>query len=130
MMINWKGFVWKRSWPNFKVLSGHSPGGTEENHENLSQDSRSQGMRFKPRTYRIRSRSANHSITTFGFNLVKPRNATGNSSRGIRQNISPHSAIAENFSASNLNIPSLKCGLNACKQMKLAWRNIVCVTIF
>jgi len=23
----------KRSWPNFKVLSWHSPEGTEENHE-------------------------------------------------------------------------------------------------
>jgi hypothetical protein len=23
----------KRSWPNFKVLSQHSPSGTEENHE-------------------------------------------------------------------------------------------------
>jgi hypothetical protein len=28
-----KGFGRKRSWPNYKVLSGHSPGGTEENQE-------------------------------------------------------------------------------------------------
>jgi hypothetical protein len=40
-MMNWKGCGRKRSWPNFKVLSRHLPGGTEENHENLSQDSRS-----------------------------------------------------------------------------------------
>jgi hypothetical protein len=33
MMINWKGFVWKRSWPNFMVLSFHSPGGTKVNQE-------------------------------------------------------------------------------------------------
>jgi hypothetical protein len=32
-MMNWKGFGRKRSWHNFKVLSQHSPGGTEENHE-------------------------------------------------------------------------------------------------
>jgi hypothetical protein len=30
MMMNWKGFSRKRSWPNFKVLSSHSPGMTEE----------------------------------------------------------------------------------------------------
>jgi hypothetical protein len=33
-MINWEAFGQKRSWPNFKVLSRHSPVGTEENHEN------------------------------------------------------------------------------------------------
>jgi hypothetical protein len=33
MMMNWKGFGRKWSRPNFKVLSWHSPGGTEENHE-------------------------------------------------------------------------------------------------
>jgi hypothetical protein len=32
-MMNGKGFGRKLSWPNFKVLSPHSPGGTEENHE-------------------------------------------------------------------------------------------------
>jgi hypothetical protein len=31
--MNWKGFGRKWSWPNFKVLSWHLPGGTEENHE-------------------------------------------------------------------------------------------------
>jgi hypothetical protein len=33
MMVNWKGFGRKRSWPNFKILSQHLPGGTEENYE-------------------------------------------------------------------------------------------------
>jgi hypothetical protein len=33
MMMNWKGLGGKPSWPNFKVLSHHSHGGTEENHE-------------------------------------------------------------------------------------------------
>jgi hypothetical protein len=33
MMMNWIGFGRKRSLPNFKVLSGHSPRQTEENHK-------------------------------------------------------------------------------------------------
>jgi hypothetical protein len=28
--MNWKGFGRKWSWPNFKVLTQHLPGGTEE----------------------------------------------------------------------------------------------------
>jgi hypothetical protein len=32
-MMNFKGFVRKQSWPNFKVLSWYSSGGTEENHK-------------------------------------------------------------------------------------------------
>jgi hypothetical protein len=35
MMMNWKGFGRKWSWPNFKVLSWNLPGGTEEKYENL-----------------------------------------------------------------------------------------------
>jgi hypothetical protein len=45
-MMNYKDCGRKRSLPNFKILLQHSPGGTEENHENLSQDSRSAGRRF------------------------------------------------------------------------------------
>jgi hypothetical protein len=48
MVMNWKGFGIKRSWPNFKVLSRLSPGGTEENNENLNQDNRSTGQRIGP----------------------------------------------------------------------------------
>jgi hypothetical protein len=55
-MINWEGFGRRRSWPNLKVLSLHSPGGTEANYEN-SQDGRSPGRDLNPR---IRSRSVNH----------------------------------------------------------------------
>jgi hypothetical protein len=33
-MINQKGLVRQWSRPNFQVLCGHSPGRTEENHEN------------------------------------------------------------------------------------------------
>jgi hypothetical protein len=33
-MMNCKVFGRKQLWSNFKVLSWHSPGGTEENHEN------------------------------------------------------------------------------------------------
>jgi hypothetical protein len=36
MTRNWKGFGKKRSWLNFKVLSPHSPGGTEEKPPNTS----------------------------------------------------------------------------------------------
>jgi hypothetical protein len=39
-MMNRKRFGRDQSWPNFKVLSQHSPEGTEEDHEN-PQDSRS-----------------------------------------------------------------------------------------
>jgi hypothetical protein len=46
MMMNWKGFGRKWSWPNFKVLSRYSTGGTEENHETLNQDTRSPGTRY------------------------------------------------------------------------------------
>jgi hypothetical protein len=66
MMISWKGFGRKRSRPNFKVLSRHSPRGTEENTKILNQDSRSPGPRIEPGTIRIRSRNVNYSTTTFG----------------------------------------------------------------
>jgi hypothetical protein len=41
-MINWKGFGTKRPWR-------YLPGGIEENHENISQDSRSLGRDLNPR---------------------------------------------------------------------------------
>jgi hypothetical protein len=33
-MMNWKGSGRKRPWPDFKLLSLHSSGGTEEEHKN------------------------------------------------------------------------------------------------
>jgi hypothetical protein len=33
LMMKWKGFRRKWSWPDFKVLSLHLPGSTEENYE-------------------------------------------------------------------------------------------------
>jgi hypothetical protein len=39
--MNWNGFGTKQLWLN-QVLSQHLPGETEENYENLSQDSQSQ----------------------------------------------------------------------------------------
>jgi hypothetical protein len=47
-VMNWKGFGKNRSWPNFKVLSRHSPGETEENTKTLSQDSRSPSLGLNP----------------------------------------------------------------------------------
>jgi hypothetical protein len=46
-MTNCKGFGRKRAWPDFKVLSRHSPGGSEENYENR-QDSLSAGRDLNP----------------------------------------------------------------------------------
>jgi hypothetical protein len=54
MTTNWKGFGRNQSWPYFKVLSRHLPGGTEENHQNLDQDSRSPGPRFESGTSQMR----------------------------------------------------------------------------
>jgi hypothetical protein len=48
----------------FKIYR-HLPGGTEENHQNLNQHSRSPEPRFEPETSRIRS-SVSHSTMTFG----------------------------------------------------------------
>jgi hypothetical protein len=45
-MMNWIGFGTKRPWPNFKVLSRHSPGGTEE----ITETARRGGPRFEPVT--------------------------------------------------------------------------------
>jgi hypothetical protein len=55
-MTTRKGYGRKRSWPNFKVLSRHSPRGTKENHEKFNQDSRSPEPRIEPGTSRIRSK--------------------------------------------------------------------------
>jgi hypothetical protein len=65
LLMNWKVFSRKRSWSNYKVLFRHSPGETEENHENLNHDSRSPGPIIEPGTSRIRSRSVNRSTTMF-----------------------------------------------------------------
>jgi hypothetical protein len=46
----------------FKVLSRNLPGGTEENHQTFVGMA---GLRVEPATYRIQSRSVNHSIMTF-----------------------------------------------------------------
>jgi hypothetical protein len=44
MMMNWKGYGSKQSWPNLKYISQHLPRGTEENDEKpCSQDSWSPG---------------------------------------------------------------------------------------
>jgi hypothetical protein len=47
MIMNWKGFGRKLSWPNFKVLFRHSPGGTEKITKSLNEDS---GLRAENRS--------------------------------------------------------------------------------
>jgi hypothetical protein len=48
MMLNWTGYRRKWSLPNFKVLSRHLPGGTEDNYEDVIQDNRSPGHGLNP----------------------------------------------------------------------------------
>jgi hypothetical protein len=59
--MNWKGFCRKRSWPNFKVLSRHFPGGTEGN-----ENPQSGKPVVAADNRRIRRRCVNRSTTTFG----------------------------------------------------------------
>jgi hypothetical protein len=68
--MNWKGFGKKRSWLHFKVLSWYLPGRTDENHEKLQSGWPVSGLRFKPGTSQIRSRSVHHSTTTFGGTVI------------------------------------------------------------
>jgi hypothetical protein len=49
-MKTWKELGRKRQWPNFKVLSRHSPGGADKNYEKLNLDSRSPGPIIEPGT--------------------------------------------------------------------------------
>jgi hypothetical protein len=55
----------------FKVLSRHSPGDTEENHENLIQDSRNSGPRYEYEKTRKRSKTENPSTTNFGYSCTE-----------------------------------------------------------
>jgi hypothetical protein len=49
--MNLKGFGRKWSWPNFKVLSWHLPGQTEETHEKPLSGLVISGARFGPRPF-------------------------------------------------------------------------------
>jgi hypothetical protein len=64
-MMNWKGCGRKRSWPNLKALFQHFVGETKENHETRHLSQTISWPRFERGTFRIRSRSVNHSTTTF-----------------------------------------------------------------
>jgi hypothetical protein len=60
--------MWKEAgMVQFKVLSRHMSGGTEENHENPQSEQQVSGPRFEPETLWIWSRSANHSTATFSL---------------------------------------------------------------
>jgi hypothetical protein len=61
LMMNWKGCGRKRSWPNLKVLYRNFHGGTGK----TSTASVRTESRFEFLTSRMRSKSANHSTTTF-----------------------------------------------------------------
>jgi hypothetical protein len=47
-MMTWKAFGRKRIWSNFTMLSQDLPEGTEEKHENLSQNFLSSGRDLNP----------------------------------------------------------------------------------
>jgi hypothetical protein len=70
-MTNLKEFGRKRSCSNFKALSRHSPGGTEENHKKYQPEQSVSGPRFETGTSRIRSRSVNHSTPDFRCDLCR-----------------------------------------------------------
>jgi hypothetical protein len=53
MMMNWKEYGRKWMWLNFKVLSWHSPGRTEENNEKPQSGQLVVGPRFKHGPSRI-----------------------------------------------------------------------------
>jgi hypothetical protein len=76
MMMNWKGFCRKRSWPNLRYYSAIRVKGLRKSTKNLNQNSRSPGPRIEPGTSRIRSISVNHSTTTFGDALLGVGNFT------------------------------------------------------
>jgi hypothetical protein len=63
--LNWKGCGRKRSWYNFKMLSQHTLGWTEENHETPHSGQPASEPGYEPGTFRI-WRTANHSTTGFG----------------------------------------------------------------
>jgi hypothetical protein len=62
--MSWKVYGRKRFWPNFKGISQHLPGRTEEYHEKPQSGMPVSRPRYEPGISRIRT--ANHSTTTFG----------------------------------------------------------------
>jgi hypothetical protein len=72
--MNWKGLGRKQPWPNLKLLSRHSPGGTEEYHKKSQSGETVSGPRFEPGTFRIRSKSANHSTVMYGSKVTEQVN--------------------------------------------------------
>jgi hypothetical protein len=59
MMINWKRFGRKRSWPDLKVLFRHSPTETEDNHETSIRiaDHRGRDLNLGPPDHDVRRKS-------------------------------------------------------------------------
>jgi hypothetical protein len=67
--MNGKGFGRKRSLPSLRYCAGIRLERLRKTTKILNQHSRSPVPRFEPGTSRIRSRSVDHSITTFGICL-------------------------------------------------------------
>jgi hypothetical protein len=81
MMMNWKGFGRKWSWPNVKILSRHSPGETEENH---NQDSWSLGrdLNSGPPEYEA------------GVLTIRPQLSVNSGTRSMHRNPAMHTSMA------------------------------------
>jgi hypothetical protein len=65
-MLKCKQYEWNLSWPNSRSNPGICLEVVRKTTINLSQDNRSPAPKFEPGTSRIRCRSVNDSIVTFG----------------------------------------------------------------
>jgi hypothetical protein len=71
MMMNWRGFGRKRSWPNFKALSRNSPGGTEKKARKTSiriAGHRGRDLNLGSPEYEAGVLTARHEVLQFGLN--------------------------------------------------------------
>jgi hypothetical protein len=66
--MNWKEYERKRFWPHFKILSRYLPGGTLEDHENLSVVSWSPGRDLNPWEY-LDLRGSNRRLTEIDWTM-------------------------------------------------------------
>jgi hypothetical protein len=64
MVINELERQWKYLWPNLTLFQ-YKTGGTDQHHENLSQDNRLHGSSFETAVARIRDKSLNHLSVSF-----------------------------------------------------------------
>jgi hypothetical protein len=80
-------------------------GDTEENHEKLRIGHLISGPRFETRTYRLRSRSANHSPAIFDGKLTRAHGLMNDGNADIKKNWKSHYySILSEMSASMVHV--------------------------